>query len=200
MSQVCRGVTVRGKKCQLKVKNGHYCRFHVSQGREVPEIYAPVSETAYKASPNIRRLSEKQETLTSIPNIEEEGEGEEPNIGVFEGEIFPDKEEDIGEIEKEHPHECCICLDVDVRKEELLDCNHAVCITCLEELRKAECPVCRRNLSGITVTDEIVSLAAEREEQDIADKETEQLLISFALEQNPNIDPTTLYNRFYHIT
>lgn len=39
--------------------------------------------------------------------------------------------------------ECCICYDP---TRERLGCEHSVCVDCLHRMRKAECPVCRREL------------------------------------------------------
>lgn len=40
--------------------------------------------------------------------------------------------------------ECIICLDQ--KWVTMTECDHAICISCLFELRKDECPYCRREI------------------------------------------------------
>lgn len=42
--------------------------------------------------------------------------------------------------------ECCICLEERCRDDQLTECQHAVCIDCLNRLRQSSCPICRRDL------------------------------------------------------
>lgn len=279
--------------------------------------FAPINNTPFQTSPEIRQLTEEQETLTDVPILEEGEEGEQVNIGLFEEEAFPEEQEEIGlgeeeeeledlryleellsvpveeymeasydelyrlleifgfneaflpprkpprrqieedrnilltlldqyiagsideevltqhgrisyqhaqdflynqpaeeEVEEEaefeeeggheheHPHEeegadCCICMDEKVPGGNLLACKHAVCIPCLKQLTKAECPVCRAKLAGPTVTPDILQRTGQRETQDRLAEENANLLVALALQADPNADPVALYDRFY---
>lgn len=41
--------------------------------------------------------------------------------------------------------ECCICFNNSYMTKT--NCNHSICVNCLMDLRKIECPMCRRNLT-----------------------------------------------------
>ncbi len=43
--------------------------------------------------------------------------------------------------------ECCVCYE-DMPSNMITKCNHAVCKTCVEQLRKNECPMCRAKLES----------------------------------------------------
>ncbi len=51
---------------------------------------------------------------------------------------------------------CCICYE-DVKYQEILSCDHPVCKDCSMNLNKMECPICRRNLRGPSITSEVVT-------------------------------------------
>lgn len=42
--------------------------------------------------------------------------------------------------------ECCICLEERCRDDQLTECQHAVCVDCLNRLQQLSCPMCRRDL------------------------------------------------------
>ena len=42
--------------------------------------------------------------------------------------------------------ECCICFNSNYMTKT--NCNHSICMNCLMDLRKIECPMCRKNLTG----------------------------------------------------
>ena len=42
--------------------------------------------------------------------------------------------------------ECCICFNSSYMTKT--NCNHSICVNCLMDLRKIECPMCRRNLTS----------------------------------------------------
>jgi len=50
---------------------------------------------------------------------------------------------------------CCICYD-DVKYQEILSCDHSICKKCSMNLNKLECPICRRELRGPSITSEVV--------------------------------------------
>jgi Zinc finger, C3HC4 type (RING finger) len=50
---------------------------------------------------------------------------------------------------------CCICYE-DVKYREILSCDHPICKKCSMNLNKMECPICRRELRGPSITSEVV--------------------------------------------
>ena len=314
MAEQCRGVTGLGIRCKMTVRGSPYCRYHQAQGEYLPECgeepittqqtkreitprrvnrrqqFAPLEETVFKASPEVRELTEEQEILTDIPIMEKEEEEGETIVGLFEEDFFligedfdlldqlldlsPEEyaessyddlystalifgfkpeilpirqprrqhlriareelltyiddfingritEESLTpegiikyyyvyppETEEEpvhqHPHvedikgePCCICLDEDVKPGELLTCKHAVCVPCLKQLTKDECPACRAKLTGPTVTQDIAHAITTRKAAGKITEENANLLVAMALQENPDADPVALYDRFY---
>lgn len=117
-------------------------------------------------------------------------EGSKP--GFIEEENIPSRQEP-----QLVEHDCCICLDEKIREEALLECNHPVCVPCLRQLTKAECPMCRTALAGPNITAEIFNDILQREEGIILAQENANLLVAQALDEDPDQDPTELYDRFY---
>ena len=116
----------------------------------------------------------------------------------------PEEEEFPEEEPHEHPHPediegeaCCICMDEQVKGGDLLACRHAVCVPCLKQLTKQECPVCRAKLAGPTVTKDVIRATQHREDLDKIAEENANLLVAMALAENPDADPVALYDRFY---
>ena len=52
--------------------------------------------------------------------------------------------------------ECCICMETKNTNNErifnILPCNHILCLNCLCEMRKYECPLCRYNFKKLVST------------------------------------------------
>jgi len=49
---------------------------------------------------------------------------------------------------------CCLCEEP-MKSCDELRCSHDLCKECLCQLRKNECPICRKELSGEIITDEM---------------------------------------------
>jgi len=258
------------------VRGSSYCRHHRDQEPKKQEKaprrrtkrasqFAPIKETAFQASPEVRELTPEQEILTEVPG---KGPSLEDFLDIpldeyrkasheelydvaemlgFNTQLLPprhsekDRDTLLGLIEDfyngrldqdfltpegltnylfaqeylhpvtkkteerhKHPHKediegskCCICMDEDVKKEELLACRHAVCVPCLRQLTKAECPVCRAELAGPTVDADILNATRQREVDDKIADENANLLVALALQENPDADPIELYDRYY---
>lgn len=82
---------------------------------------------------------------------------------------------------------CTICSS-GMRKVDKLSCNHTICLECLKKLRKNECPVCRRELYGDVITDEILGNILQRTEIDEFQRRQEDEIMALAtgLGYNPN--------------
>lgn len=55
-------------------------------------------------------------------------------------------QEDASAVDDTSVDECCICLEAKVPDNKRTGCGHAVCVECLKQLRKPECPMCRSRL------------------------------------------------------
>ena len=53
---------------------------------------------------------------------------------------------------KEDITECCVCGD---ETKDILDCNHYLCINCSKNLEDDNCPLCRKELKGKHITEEL---------------------------------------------
>ena len=89
---------------------------------------------------------------------------------------------------------CCVCLD---QEADLLNCQHPLCTSCLNKLSRDNCPVCRKALEGRQVTKEALAQVRQRGYLNKQNEETANYLVALALEENPNLDPVLLYDRFY---
>jgi hypothetical protein len=67
-------------------------------------------------------------------------------------------------------HDCCICLETNV--DRLLDCKHAVCDWCLQQIRKPICPLCARDLKGPSINIKLIEEIKKRNTNDVADRES----------------------------
>ena len=119
MTEQCQGLTTRGGRCRRVTKNSPYCRYHQEQGLNSPlcqnnqgtrsnqpaplpprritgrvSQFAPITQTALQVSPDIRKLTNEYNILTEVPIYEEEDEGQPVNIGLYEGDEFPDQGDD----------------------------------------------------------------------------------------------------------
>jgi len=82
---------------------------------------------------------------------------------------------------------CCLCNDP-MSSKHSLKYGHDVCLTCLPNLRKNECPICRKNLSGEAIPDEILCNILQRNEIDKFENDQQDQLMAMAAElgYNPN--------------
>ena len=85
---------------------------------------------------------------------------------------------------------CSLC-DEPLQSSHTLECEHNVCLSCLSNLRKNECPICREHLSGDVMTDEILCNILQRTELD--NQERIQHDQSMALVTQLGYNPNELY-------
>lgn len=98
--------------------------------------------------------------------------------------------------EHEKTESCCICLETEIPMTQLLKCQHPVCQTCLTGLRRPECPVCRGDLSGPLVTDEVLSIIVSHKLEDEDLEELQNHMAALALQMGANPDQAyQLYQR-----
>ena len=85
---------------------------------------------------------------------------------------------------------CTLCENA-MSSKHTLECQHNVCLTCLTKLRKNECPICRKELSGEIITDEILCNILQRTEIDEHENRQRDQLMAIATEMGYN--PNDLY-------
>tara|TARA_Y100000592_G_C5463122_1_gene315063 strand:+ start:1293 stop:1832 length:540 start_codon:yes stop_codon:yes gene_type:complete len=78
---------------------------------------------------------------------------------------------------------CNICYN-SMFKQHSLVCNHYICKSCVANLRKLECPMCRQELKGKIVTDEVFAKIVQNMEEDKYQEEMENYR-SAAILQDP---------------
>lgn len=184
MSTRCLGITTKGVQCQIKPKGSAYCRYHLAQGNTVVDCPAPPKKKPVEAGKK-KGITPRRRVSTLAPLKE---------TPLQESSTIRDVTEEQEDI---HGETCCVCLDQEVPSAELLSCKHPVCVPCLQQLTKTECPTCRAKLGGPSVTGKIFSNIIKREQDDILAEENANLLVALALQEDPNLDPTELYDRFY---
>lgn len=120
---------------------------------------------------------------------------------LYGDQVISPRKEELPTAETYTPNEdkqqCCICIDEDVAPDNLLNCRHPVCHTCLQQLTKAECPLCRKELRGKTVTPNILARIYQQEEDKHQREEEANQAIAYALQQNPDADVAELYEEYY---
>jgi hypothetical protein len=91
--------------------------------------------------------------------------------------------------------ECCICYD-DIPVSDKLKCDHIVCGPCTDRLQKLECPMCKTNLEGPLVTDEVVANILNRQEQDRLAYINADYMAALYLEEHPEANPEEVYRMY----
>ncbi len=91
---------------------------------------------------------------------------------------------------------CCICYDEEIPTTNLLTCKHPVCGECTRGLQTPECPVCKRFLEGPLVTDDILAVIINRQEQARMNEMTANYLAGLYLEEHPEANPEEVYERY----
>jgi len=90
---------------------------------------------------------------------------------------------------------CCICYD-DIPISNKLKCDHVVCGPCIDRLQKLECPMCKTNLEGPLVTDEVVANILNRQEQDRLAYINADYMAALYLEEHPEANPEEVYRMY----
>lgn len=93
-----------------------------------------------------------------------------------------------------HNMDCSICLESNVPHDESLNCGHCVCRECLSQMRTDQCPVCRRMLKGVTVTDEIIHKINDKQRIDMENKIRRNEEIARLVAENPGVPPDEFYD------
>jgi len=73
---------------------------------------------------------------------------------------------------------CCICEEP-ISSNKGLDCDHFICCECLNKLRQTQCPICRKEISGKIVTDEILCRILTNFEKDVQQEENNNQVMAF---------------------
>src|SRR3989338_1348105 len=136
MTNRCSGLTTKGLRCALNVKNGDYCRHHLSQSNNTT-----VSNNTFPSSSSTSSSSTSSSS-TSSSNIREikKRKCKEKSIKI-------DKKIDIDkDIDKNiATEECSICYNDDVL--QYFTCTHSMCKTCILQMKNTVCPFCRTDFS-----------------------------------------------------
>jgi hypothetical protein len=90
--------------------------------------------------------------------------------------------------------DCCVCYDEQILIKDLLNCNHAVCYTCISKLRNDTCPMCRQKLAGNLVTKEVEEKIKKNKENDKKENERINREAAINIQQNMNYDQVQLLN------
>ena len=72
---------------------------------------------------------------------------------------------------------CCICEGA-MKDIDILDCQHPVCKECLKKIRKNECPICRKTLSGKLIDKTVLIGIQKKMELDKIENEERQHLLA----------------------
>ena len=82
---------------------------------------------------------------------------------------------------------CCLCEE-SMKSYEVIDCGHSICKECIYKLRKNECPVCRSELSGEIITDDLFAHILQNLENDKLEEDERDRFAAFiaAMGYDPN--------------
>jgi len=146
MVQQCKGLTLKGKKCQRKILVGEYCYLH-----------------------------HKKKEICVSDHIHHQ-------VDV-------------------NTDECCVCYEGTVN---ILECNHYLCLGCVNQMKTDTCPLCRTELRGKHITKQILDEIELRKNppsddvnipiDSISQQELLEELINTILSQNTTRYDSTLIN------
>ena len=80
---------------------------------------------------------------------------------------------------------CSICYN-SMLKQKSLNCTHCICKSCISNLRKLECPMCRQELKGRILTDEVFARILQNTEEDEYQEEMDNYMSAAQLQNNEN--------------
>ncbi len=89
--------------------------------------------------------------------------------------------------------ECCICYD-EVQPRNKLDCGHVVCGECISNIRNTECPVCRENIRGPSITPQVRRSIERRLAEDKSSRDHIDFLIAAHMAENPYMTQEETYD------
>ena len=83
--------------------------------------------------------------------------------------------------------DCCVC-DTSHSISNKMKCGHLLCEECLDHIRSLKCPVCKEELSGPLLSDEIAEDIGKRYKEDIEERGAEDETMAYlaSLGYNPN--------------
>ena len=61
---------------------------------------------------------------------------------------------------------CCCCYE-DIDRSDILTCSHSLCQQCANSLETPTCPICRKNLHGENITNEVLMTIRRRQNREI---------------------------------
>jgi hypothetical protein len=99
--------------------------------------------------------------------------------------LKPEPEQDQNGKQEEVLQDCCVCLETNVKEEDLLECKHSVCRDCVKQLRDPRCPMCRRDIKGKWITGSSKKRMARLQTQDRAQREQQALQTYLQQTQQP---------------
>lgn len=88
---------------------------------------------------------------------------------------------------------CSICYN-SMLKQKSLNCSHCICKSCISSLRKLECPMCRQELKGKIVTDDVFARILQNTEEDQYQEEMDNYMSAAQLQNNENNENNPLFN------
>ena len=80
---------------------------------------------------------------------------------------------------------CTICYN-SMLKQNSLTCSHCICKSCISSLRKLECPMCRQELKGKILTDEVFARILQNTEEDEYREEIDNYRSAEQIQNNEN--------------
>jgi hypothetical protein len=90
-------------------------------------------------------------------------------------------------VDKNDKMECCICDD-EMNVENKMSCGHLVCDDCLDHIRTMKCPICKENMNGPLLTNEVIDEIMLKNREDLEERgmEDESLALIASMGYNPN--------------
>lgn len=154
----CQGNTIVGGTCMAVISEGNYCWYCNSQDTGIyDEIKTKANEFRefYVKIGNPIVSSKKISSVNLKQNI-----------------VIPD---DLKPVNLNKPEDCCICLESMSEKCRKLSCGHFFHDNCLSEIKKMECPLCRKEIVAydlpkwmrLRIKDSIKEEEAERQNENM---------------------------------
>lgn len=167
----CQGINVRGERCKRTNLSGQFCRYHTSSTQ------TSIS-TKVRQVPKSRSEKRSDKNKKKVCYIEEK-----INCPIRHYKLCVIPKDNSVTIKTQ---DCCVCLEPNVKKEQILSCSHSICCECLGNLRKDSCPMCRRKLSSSIVTKSVLKEINKRTLEDNNERNRENQRFPQEL-RSPNV-------------
>jgi len=147
VSNQCEGKTRSGNQCARMTLNVSK-RCHLHQETTQPRTVQALNASVARLQEQVRQIETLARTrLQQLTNNHQTHKEPRPKRNKDKKEQPKDRKNSCGKTE-----ECCVCYEP-VPEDEFLECDHAVCKSCIGQLRDTRCPMCRAEIKSKNISE-----------------------------------------------